>query len=161
MKNLEILTGTDNPILRAKATKIVKFDATLKKLANAMKKTMKDSNGLGLAAPQVGKSIRMFTMIYNFKKKDEMVLTVINPEILAVSEETCMDDEGCLSIPGLWKKVKRPCEISVKFYDLNGAMMRMTLTDLNAREFLHENDHLDGVLFVDRVEEDDFVKADI
>ncbi len=161
MKNLEILTGTDNPILRAKAQAVTKFDASLKKLANAMKKTMKDSNGLGLAAPQVGKSVRMFTMIYNFKQKDEMVLTVVNPEILAVSEDECTDDEGCLSLPGLWKKVKRPFEISVKFYDTNGAMMKMTLSGLNAREFLHENDHLDGVLFVDRVEEDDFVKAEI
>jgi peptide deformylase len=153
MKKLEILTGSENPILRAKAGKISVFDAKLKALASAMKKTMKESNGLGLAAPQIGKSIRMFTMIYNFKQKDETVLTVINPEILAVSEDLCIDDEGCLSLPGIWKKVKRPCEIQVKFYDINGALMKMTLSGLNAREFLHENDHLDGVLFIDRVEE--------
>jgi peptide deformylase len=153
MKKLEILTGSDNAILRAKAGKVLAFDSKLKALSNTMKKTMKDSNGIGLACPQIGKSIRMFIMIYNFKKADEKILTVINPEILSMSEEVCVDEEGCLSLPGIWKKVSRPSEITVRFYDLNGALMKMTLNGLNAREFLHEYDHLDGVLFVDRVEE--------
>lgn len=153
MKKLEIQKGSENPILRAKSSIVLEFNAQIKKLSVEMKKTLKSENGLGLAAPQVGKNIRMFIMIFNFRKKDETIFTVINPEVEYRSDKTCLDEEGCLSLPGVWGKVERPVEIKVKFYDLNGALLKMTLTDLNAREFLHENDHLDGVLFVDRIKE--------
>lgn len=151
MSKLEIIKGKDNPILRAKSEPVIKIDSSLKKFAKDMHKAMIKANGLGIAAPQVGRNIRIFIATLNYKEANEMVVYMVNPEILSHSEETEVEEEGCLSLPGDHGKVERWREVTVRFQDLNGDKHTLTLEGLNARVFQHENDHLDGVLFIDKL----------
>lgn len=151
MTKLEIQTGVENPILRAKSKHVKKFDASLKKFAKEMKEAMLREDGLGIAAPQVGMNIRAFIVVLDYNKKSERILAMINPEIIVKSEEMEEGEEGCLSIPGQFAKVMRHKEITVEFYDLEEVRQVLNLRHLNARVVQHENDHIDGVLFVDRL----------
>jgi peptide deformylase len=150
MAKLEIITGEKNPILRAVSKPIKKF-SDLKKLAKQMKVAMVGANGLGIAAPQVGKNIRMFIIALNHGSQNEIVLAMVNPEIKVHSEEVLVAEEGCLSLPGQYGKVERFKQVRVKFFDLDGGRQILELSDLNARVIQHEIDHLDGVLFVDKM----------
>ena len=151
MAKLKIVTGEDNDILRAKSKPILKFDGALKKFVKSMKDTMIGANGLGIAAPQVGKNIRVFLVTLGVKTKEEQVVTMVNPEILKFSKETAVDEEGCLSLPGRYGKVRRSVRVQVQFFAVDGVRQVLDLADLDARVVQHELDHLDGVLFIDKL----------
>ncbi len=151
MSKLKIVTGIDNPILRKTSSPVVNFDKSLKKLVKDMKETMIKEKGLGLAAPQVGENVRMFLMTLDYGNKSEKVITVVNPVITFSDNKIKTDEEGCLSLPGEYGKVERYVNVEVEFFDPDGARQFLKLSGLDAREVQHENDHLDGVLFVDRM----------
>lgn len=144
-------------VLRAKAKDITTFDDDLKKLATDMFKTCYEEIGVGLAAPQVGKSLRMFIISTppveepdtdDRSKYFEEVF--INP-VIVVKKGSVVGEEGCLSVPGVYEKVKRSKFIKVKYKDLDGNEKELEATGLLSRAIQHENDHLEGVLFVDRL----------
>ena len=153
MTKLSIETGTDNQILRTKSSPIERIDKSIKKLAKDMMETMIKSNGMGLAAPQIGVNKRLIVVLFNYDTDHEMVLPLVNPEIQSFSKEANKGEEGCLSLPGIYKPVERSSHVRLKFQDLKGNTQILELDDMNARVVQHEIDHLDGVLFVDRVEE--------
>ncbi len=153
MSKLTIQTGTENEILRTKSTSFESVDKSVKKLAQDMMETMNKAEGLGLAAPQVGVNKRLIVVILNYNTDHEMVVPLVNPEIVYFSKETNVCEEGCLSIPGLYEPVPRSSTIRVKFLDLKGNKQLLELNEMNARVVQHEVDHLDGILFVDRIEE--------
>ncbi len=153
MEKLKIITGKDNPILRAENKPVKKFDENLKKLVDDMKKVLKEAKGMGIAAPQIGKNIQVAIVIFHCGEVNELVMPMINLRLLEHGTETTMDEEGCLSIPGCYKQVKRWKDIVVEFQSLDGQRQVLTLSDMNARIVLHELDHLNGILFVDRVGE--------
>lgn len=151
MSKLKILTGENNDILRTKSVLIKKFDADLKKLVKAMKETLIAENGLGLAAPQIGKNVRLFVLFLDYKTDDQRVAAMVNPRIISRSDEMEIDQEGCLSLPGIWGNVVRYRDIVVEFSDPEGIKQILLLSGLNAREVQHEYDHLDGILFIDKM----------
>ena len=143
---MELVNDTD-PILRQPT---VNFDFNSgvdpEQLSKDMAEVMFNNGGLGLAAPQVGLNYRMFLM-----GDPESAVACFNPRIIEVSEETTYDVEGCLSFPGLFLKVQRPKEVVTEFTDSNGELQTMTFTEIMARCFCHELEHLDGVLYTDKV----------
>ncbi len=150
MSILNIETGENNPILRQMSTNVDKVDKSTKKLAKDMLKTMQKANGLGLAAPQVGINKRLFITTLNEGQKDAMQILMINPELLWKSDEEEVAEEGCLSLPNLYKPVPRSKAVRIKFSDIKGGDHILELEGLNARVVQHENDHLDGILFIDK-----------
>jgi peptide deformylase len=150
---LDIETGKDNPILRKKSAPLKQITKKTLKFVKDMHETMVSANGVGIAAPQVGINDRIFLMTLDNKK----VLPVINPEILETSQKMESGEEGCLSLPGQWGAVERHKEIMVRFQDLKGQMVTMKLSDFEAREFQHELDHLNGVLFTDYLDDREIV----
>lgn len=153
MSTFTIETGEDNPILRAKAKPIMSVDKSIKKLASNMIDAMKASDGMGLAAPQVGISKRIVIVLLNYNTDHEMIVPLINPKITYFSDDTDKAEEGCLSLPGIYKQVKRSKQIRLTYTDTKGKEKMLVLEDMNARVVQHEVDHLDGILFIDRVEE--------
>lgn len=144
------------PILRKKAAPIEEITNDLKVLIDEMIETMDVSDGIGLAAPQIHHSIRLFVIRTPIEKEDGSfdlgdVEVFINPTIVSYSEETWKRAEGCLSIPGIRAEVERPNEIVVEFTNLAGERVKKTFTKMGARVVLHENDHINGVLFIDRL----------
>jgi peptide deformylase len=138
-----------DPILRKKAQPVTEFDETLKAFAGQMKSDMYESEGIGLAAPQVGQSIRLVVVDVTAGEQEPYVL--INPDIFYFSEEKEDYDEGCLSVPDITLPVTRPSVVSVRTQDENGQEYTLEKIDgLLARAVQHEVDHLDGILFVDR-----------
>ena len=132
--------------LRMAARPVVDFDDELLSLVERMKLLMVDANGIGLAATQVGVLRRVFV----FQRAEDEVAAVVNPEIVEHSEETDIADEGCLSIQGISVPVERSLEVTIVGKDENGNDVRYELDDYAARCVQHENDHLDGVLMIDR-----------
>ncbi len=151
MKRLEIITGENSPILRTVCKEVKKFDNRLKKLSKQMKTTMQKAHGIGIAAPQVGIDLRMFIVTLSYEGGVETVMTMINPNILEFSKETNIEEEGCLSLPGVFGNVERSSAITVEFLDLEGSKHFLELQGLNARVVQHENDHINGVLFIDKL----------
>lgn len=149
MPKLKIITGENHPILRAVAKPVKKFDGALKKFARDLKAAMIAAKGLGIAAPQVGESIRLFWVILNFDTDHEINVAMVNPDIISHGAKMLLAEEGCLSLPGVYGNVKRYKDIIVEFFDLDGGRQRLELSGLNARVVQHEKDHLDGVLFID------------
>ena len=121
-------------------------DKLLENLDN-MVETMHEANGVGLAAPQVGINERYFVIDIG----DGVVRKIINPEILEFSKEISESDEGCLSVPGIYKKVKRAYEIKVKYMDESGEIREEAMKGFLAKAFQHEFDHLSGTLFIQRI----------
>jgi peptide deformylase len=115
-----------------------------------MFETMKDAGGVGLAAPQVGISKRFFVMDVSDEDGKPNPVAFINPEIISVEGEQ-IGDEGCLSFPGLFQTIKRDMRVIVRAQDVNGELFEADLTDLAARCVLHETDHCDGIVFLDRM----------
>lgn len=148
---LPIVTGAETQILRTVCDPVEKFDKSLKKLVEDMKETMKKASGLGIAAPQVGVNARVFLVTLAYKSGDDLVLPMVNPEILYVSDETEVGEEGCLSLPKEFGNVDRAREVVVKFQDVKGGENTLKLTGLDARVVQHELDHLNGVLFIDKL----------
>ena len=132
-----------DPVLRRRCEHVSDIGPAEKMLADAMIETMKAARGVGLAAPQIGLSKRMFVMDYG-----EGPVTVINPKIRK-KEGRWVLEEGCLSIPGVGVEVKRPLAIEVEYTDLENRTVRTRLREFAARVFCHEFDHLEGVLIID------------
>jgi peptide deformylase len=145
---LEIYTIGEE-ILRKKAKKVEKFDSALELLINAMFEKMDEADGVGLAAPQVGVDLRIFVIDDHRGVRKAF----INPEIIETSMEECSMEEGCLSIPGVYTYLTRSKKVTVQAQDVNGKTFRVEGDDLLARAIQHENDHLNGILFVDRLDE--------
>jgi len=157
MSNLTIRTLPD-PVLRQKAKKIPALDNSIRKLIDNMLDTMYAANGVGLAAPQVGVSLRLVTICMPEEDAEEIVL--INPEIIKKSGEREVE-ERCLSVPGYYGKVKRALSVTAKGRDANWKEVRIKADGLLAQALEHEIDHLNGVLYVDLVAKpEDVVKVE-
>jgi len=142
---IRIIRKDEDPILRKKAKQVEKIDDRVKILLEDMKDTMYDADGVGLAAPQVGVLKRIILVDVG-----EGLLEMINPEIV----ETCgeeIDEEGCLSLPGVNGEVPRPEAVTVKGLNPQGQEIVVEAKNLFARALCHEIDHLNGVLFTDRI----------
>lgn len=137
-----------DPILRSKAATVTSFDADLAQLALDMHETMRAAPGVGLAASQVGRLLRMF--VYDSGDDGESG-SLVNPEIIWSSAETVEAEEGCLSLPGTYYPVTRAVAVTVRAQDVSGAAVEKEAQDFLARIFQHEIDHLDGILFIDRL----------
>jgi peptide deformylase len=135
-----------DPVLRQRAVEVVDFDKELGKLVDDLTDTMLEAPGAGLAAPQIGVGLRVFTW-----NVDGEVGHLVNP-VLDLSEETQDGSEGCLSIPGLSIDCRRALSVVAKGFDRHGEPVVIEGSELLARALQHETDHLDGVLFVDRLD---------
>lgn len=173
---LPILT-IDNPILRKKAKRIWWINKEIKKLANDMLDTLKAANGLGLAAPQIGKSLRMVIVcdlkpstyrqhsaVENSQPTEEKnyeikPIILINPKIVQKSKEIIEMEEGCLSMPGYYALVKRPSWIICKAKTIDNKKIKIEARGILARSIQHEIDHLNGILFTDRMEKNSLRKV--
>jgi peptide deformylase len=154
--NIETL---NNPILRQKARPVTKFDQDLQQLIDDMIETMHAANGVGLAGPQINQALRL-CVVETLPERDEEdneiegtreLFVLVNPEIVWESRETVEGIEGCLSIPGYLGEVDRHESIRVRALDRGGKKIRLRLNDWSARIVQHEIDHLNGILFIDRL----------
>ena len=132
--------------LKMEARPVEEFDDDLRRLVERMKQLMVDANGIGLAATQVGVLRRLFV----FQKAEDDIVALANPEIVERSEETLVDEEGCLSIQGVLLPIERPETIVIAGQNENGAEVHYELEEPYSRVAQHEVDHLDGVLILDR-----------
>lgn len=144
----------NDPVLREKAVEIKEDSKKLQKLIDDMYDTMYEASGVGLAAPQIGESIRLFVidadvMVEDTDEEAFGPMEFINPVIVSKGTELIEFEEGCLSLPDLREKVSRPDEITVRFLDREFNEHEMTFKGWMSRVFQHELDHLDGVLFFD------------
>jgi peptide deformylase len=138
-------------VLREQSSVVKDINGDLVNFLNDMKETMKVANGLGLAANQVGKRIRAFTIdLSHFDVLAEPRI-IVNPEIMETSGELITGEEGCLSFPGLYQMIQRPNKITIKTLNLDGKEYYFEAEGLIARVVLHEIDHLNGVLFIDKL----------
>lgn len=138
------------PVLLQIGKPVTEFDRNLKTLVEDMFDTMYSARGVGLAAPQIGVSQRLFVMDCSGGENPASRVAIINPEIIHVEGEQ-YGDEGCLSFPGLYQKVKREVRTIVRAQDVNGDFFEFDGIDLEARCILHETDHCDGIVFLDRM----------
>jgi peptide deformylase len=136
-----------DPVLKSRATPVEDFDGSLTRLAEDMLATMREHEGVGLAANQVGRLKRILVAAF----EDEEYV-VVNPEVEPSSQETTKEFEGCLSIPGIQVEIERPTSVSVSGSDPAGSPVRIEASGMLARIFQHEVDHLDGVLILDRTD---------
>ena len=143
---LDIRTFGD-PVLKTPAAPVESFDESLVRLTEDMIATMRDNEGVGLAATQVGRLRRVFVAAI---EDDEYV--IVNPVITDRSETTETATEGCLSIPGIQVDVERPITVTISGQDVSGKLLQIEASDLLARVLQHEVDHLDGVLILDRTD---------
>lgn len=156
----------NSPVLRKKGAKITEFDAPLRKLAAQMVETMHEAAGIGLAAQQIGQAIQLCVVDLRETQSEFdweldgakppleifMPLTVINPVVTIVPGDETVYEEGCLSFPGINGDVTRPDEITVTFQDGHGTPHALHCNGLFARCIQHEADHLNGILFIDRMD---------
>ncbi len=139
-----------DPMLRETCTAVDEFGPELERLVEDMVDTMHEAPGVGLAAPQVGIKLRVAVVDATAGVDPDAVRVLVNPEILD-SDGVATDTEGCLSIPDFTEQVTRPARVRVAARDVDGARLEIEAEDLEARAIQHELDHLDGVLFVDRL----------
>jgi peptide deformylase len=145
-----ILTHPD-PRLRAICDRVTAFDADLARLAEDMLETMYAAPGRGLAGPQVGVLQRVFVMDTDWKTGTPAPAVFVNPRLLSVSDDRVMMEEGCLSIPGIPCPVERPAALRLSWSTPDGSQHEAGFDGIQARCILHEMDHLDGILCIDRV----------
>ena len=139
-----------DPVLRQRCDPVTHVDGTTDDLVANLIATVDGSNGLGLAAPQIGVLKRAIVVVSVDGEGGRHHHALLNPEIVsACGEETC--EEGCLSIPGIYANVKRPQSVIVSGLDRTGKKVNMEASGVMARAFAHEIDHLDGILFIDRI----------
>lgn len=150
MAILPISHFPDDPVLRQKAKKVSRIDNSIQQLIDDMVETMQQANGVGLAAPQVGVSLRVAVL----QMPDEEPVAIINPEIIKRDGEQEVT-EGCLSIPGYFGELKRSASVTVKGRDRQGKAIRIKATGLMAEALEHEIDHLNGTLYIDHLESQD------
>lgn len=164
MTLLDIVTLPE-PVLRAKAQPVTKIDAELQQLIDNMIETMREAPGVGLAAPQVGIPKRLAVIETPADVDDDgneiegsrELYVIINPEVVWTSRKTVKGIEGCLSIPGYLGEVERAESIRVRAQDRNGKKLKLSLNGWTARIFQHEIDHLEGVLYIDKLTEPDAI----
>ena len=149
MATLQIVTWP-NPVLEIPGEHVTEFDDNLKKLVSDMFETMYSAPGVGLAAVQVGVSKRLFVMDCSAGKDPSQRIALINPEVLRV-EGSQNGEEGCLSFPGIFTPVERSLRAVVRAQDLNGDYFEVDGMELTARCMLHETDHCDGIVFLDKM----------
>jgi methionyl-tRNA formyltransferase len=142
-----------DPMLRERAQEVRDFSADLNTLADSMRQIMKENNGMGLAAPQVGDPRRIIVVEYfplpNSEEKPIPFTVLINPEVVAQGNETDVMSEGCLSVPYVEVEIERPTDVTIKAYDVSGKEVKLRAKGLFARIVLHEIDHLNGKLILD------------
>lgn len=145
MSTLKIILEP-NPKLHEKANEIIKFNEDVVKLTLNMKETMVKENGVGLAGPQIGENKRIFVVSHR-----DGVKAFINPKIYKKSLRTLVEEEGCLSVPGVFGQVKRSKYVWIRYFDEYGEEHNIKASGMYARIIQHENDHLDGILFIDKL----------
>lgn len=153
------LTYYGNPILRKKTARVTEITDEIRQLVSDMVDTMHEYNGIGLAAPQVDQSLALFITEAPIRVEGEpeenwlpgKLRVFINPKLSGHSEEQWMRGEGCLSIPSVYGAVPRPIYVTVEATDLDGNLFTEEFSWLEARAIMHENDHINGVLFIDRI----------
>ncbi len=148
-----------DPILRKKCERINKIDDKIHQIVANMVETMFAEDGCGLAAPQIGLSISLFLVVFPHYDAEgklqwlpQKTKTYLNPKIISFSSELVEEDEACLSLPGLVGGVIRPKEITIEAMNLHGEIFQESYSGYDARQVFHENDHLNGVLFIDRMD---------
>ena len=143
--SLQIIPG-NNPILREKSKEIANpKDPAVANLVKQMITTLRLNHGVGLAAPQIGETVRLFIVEVDYE-----LHVFINPVIKSAGRDKITMEEGCLSFPGIFKPVERSKKITVSYYDLEGKKKSLKARGMLARVVQHEYDHLEGVLFIDR-----------
>lgn len=140
------VTKLGEDILRKKAEPVAEINDEIRALVEDMFETMIEKDGVGLAAPQIGKSLRLFVVIAD----DDVRRVFINPQIIKTSTEVGEYDEGCLSIPQVYETIVRPLQVTVQAYNEKGRPFTLEADGLLARIIQHEYDHLDGILYIDR-----------
>jgi peptide deformylase len=152
---MEVLTFENLPdsekdrCLRQKALPVKNFNDEIRQIAQNMIETMHEGKGVGLAGPQVGFLKRIFVT----RAEGDEIRVFINPSIIWTSQEQSNMEEGCLSIPGFWAVVKRPGKIKIQAWNEKGRAFTLEVSGMLARVIQHEYDHLDGILFIDRINE--------
>lgn len=141
------IVSFDNPVLRQKAKRVPAIDGSIQRLIDDMIETMRDASGAGLAAPQVGKPLRVIVI----ELPGEEPFALINPEVVKRSGEREVI-EGCLSVPGYRGNIKRSLSVTVKGHNREGKLVRVKAKELLAQALEHEIDHLNGMLYIDHVE---------
>ena len=141
---------SDDSVLRQKAKRVPTVDGSIQRLIDDMIETMRQTNGVGLAAPQVGVSLRVVVL----QMPGEEPITIVNPQMVKRSGEREVT-EGCLSVPGYYGEIKRSVSVTVKGWDRQGKAIRIKATGLLAQALEHELDHLNGILYIDYIESQD------
>ena len=157
-----------DPVLKMEAAKVENIDDAISKLADSMIKTMRGADGVGLAAPQIGKSIRLIVLEVPYESENmqpsspgelqllpQMPLALVNPVVTPTTAVTTTAEEGCLSVPKIYAKVTRPESLLLEAELLTGRKIRVECGGFLARALQHELDHLNGILFVERVDEEE------
>ncbi|MDD2537024.1 MAG: peptide deformylase [Candidatus Absconditabacteria bacterium] len=151
-----LVLGADNPLLRTNCSPVTKFDTELEEFCDTLLALMYEYNGVGLAAPQIGETIRVIAVTkreYPSNKKKRRIVgeyIMINPEIIKHTQNTLLGEEACLSLPGIFGDVKRYSSVTVKYQDSKGKEHIEKLTGYNAIVAQHEIDHINGILFIDK-----------
>lgn len=140
-----------DPILREEAEEVEVFDDSVRALVRDMFETMYHAEGIGLAAPQIG--VRKRVLVIDLRRDDQpdALVALVNPRVAWTSDRTEREAEGCLSIPGIEEVVERPAAVRVEGFDPDGKEVVVEAEDLFSRALQHEIDHLDGILFLDRI----------
>jgi peptide deformylase len=139
-----------DPVLRQKAKPVEKIDGSIEQLVDEMFLVLEAEGGIGLAAPQIGVSLRVIIVSVPADSGSRTELALVNP-VITSAEGSFEHEEGCLSVPGLYEKVERKARVTVEGLELSGVPYKGHYEGLPATVFQHEIDHLDGVLFVDRI----------
>ena len=150
MSQLPIIIAPD-PRLKVKSELVEEIDDAVRSLIDDMVSTMYAAPGVGLAAAQVGTHKRIIVVDPQDGNGNPLLTRLINPEIIAVSDNAVMREEGCLSLPEFYEPLKRPDEVEVRYTDYDGNEQSLAANGLLARCILHELDHLDGIIFVDHM----------
>jgi peptide deformylase len=150
-----------DPLLRTKCVPVSDFDKGLRGLVRDLSETLADAGGAGLAAPQIGVNLRVFTYVVIDKTMADYgsMGHIVNPVLAERSPDEVTDHEGCLSIPGLEYELARSRRVVAEGFDMQGEPLRIEGTERLARCLAHETDHLDGVLFIDRLDPDERKRA--
>lgn len=147
MLTIRSIVKSPNDILTTPTKKVTNFDQSLAVLLNDMFETMIEADGIGIAAPQVGESVRVAIVDLG---EGQDIIEMVNPEVIH-TEGSVVDIEGCLSFPELFGEVERPFTVRIKAQERNGKWYELEAEDYEARAILHEIDHLDGVLFDSKI----------
>ena len=145
------LVYAPDPILKKESTPLPQVDEHHRELIKEMYEVMYSSNGVGLAAPQIGLNLRIFVLDAGSREDEKKPITIINPKILSFGEEIVSYEEGCLSFPEHFAEIDRPEKIDIEFLDENNNKKSYKFVGFESRIIQHEIDHLNGILFVDHL----------